>query len=472
MKQGRQKTVDDEDVIVANEALESEQGLLGALLVWPDKLDRIRETLTESVFFEALHAEIFKAMCAISDTGDTATPDVIVARMGNHSLGPINIKTYIMRLMANASPLTSLPGLTRAVQDASGMRLLQEVTATMVAKMGLDGITDPVPIAHELISKMDAIIATGLSDTARPTLLKGALRSAVVSAREARAGKIKPGISFGIPELDRMTGGARDGELIIFSGRPSMGKTAVATTIALSAARHDVAVFMSSQEMTAPDLAERTLAAQAYCYGRHIPYSKISAGQFDEDEERILLRAEEDLARMPLWIDPRAGASVGQIAAAAHRYFSKNRDAGRERGLLIIDYLGLMRSTDRYAGSRVQEIGETTRSLKALAKTLGVPIILLSQLNRKLEDRPDKRPHLSDLRDSGDIEQDADAVVMLYREEYYLNQIAKPNAEELKRLQETMNILELGLLKQRKGVTGWMTAFCDLGCNVISELHK
>jgi hypothetical protein len=253
----------------------------------------------------------------------------------------------------------------------------------------------------------------------------------------------------------------RGGNLYIVGGRPGMGKSALAISIGLNAALDGVPVMMASLEMTATDLAERALSAMARKLGHTIPYEEISKGiDLTDAQIRALEEAEAALSRLPFMIDPRAGLTFSQIASAARRYFAKHQEPG-VTGLLLVDYLGLIKAGDRYRSNRVQELGETTRGSRQLAKELGVAVCLLAQLNRGVESRDEKRPSLQDLRDSGEIEQDADVVIMTYREEYYLQQINTASldqdelTEHMEKVQKNTDVLELGILKQRKGRTGW-----------------
>lgn len=466
--------------VAQREALEAEQTLLGTIMLHPDKMDVMADIMLPGDFVEPLHAHVWQAMLDRHNQGETVTISGITARMGDQSLGNgQTLRQYLAQLTVQySSTAQAVDGTARAVRDAAGMRELQLISEELTEQLRLPGIHDPLPLATELVAKADQIIATGLVDTSRPMTMGQASRLALQNALQAREGRTKPGIPYGIPRLDEMTNGMRGGQLIILAGRPAMGKTAVGITIGLSAGHRDVAVFNASLEMVATDLAERALSAEAYLMGREVPYERISAGiELSDEDVAILIEAQERIDRMPYHIEQRSGLTLAQLASGARRFFATQREKGRKDGLLVIDYLGLVKASERYGGQRVNEVGEVTRGLKALAKELGVPVILLCQLNRSVEGRDDKHPILSDLRDSGDIEQDADVVLFVYRDEYYLNMV---NAESLSgdelsdysnRLSRNMNVLEIGVAKQRKGRTGWIRNYCDIACNFVRELR-
>jgi replicative DNA helicase len=274
------------------------------------------------------------------------------------------------------------------------------------------------------------------------------------------------GLSTGLNDLDRMMGGLQNSDLIILAGRPSMGKTALATNIAFNIAKlystrtgaggvEEVAdgaiVGFFSLEMSSEQLATRIMAEQA-----QIPSEKIRRGMINEDEFTRLVKAAQELQTLPLYIDHTGGISIAQLAARARRL---KRQKGL--GLIVVDYLQLLTgSHKRSSEGRVQEVSEITTGLKALAKELCVPILALSQLSRQVENREDKRPQLSDLRESGSIEQDADVVMFVFREEYYVSrrEPSTTKVEDHQKWQDEMDqvagLAEVVIGKQRHGPTG------------------
>jgi replicative DNA helicase len=286
----------------------------------------------------------------------------------------------------------------------------------------------------------------------------------MANAAYQRAGHLS-GLATGLADLDGRLGGLQPSDLLILAGRPSMGKTALATNIAYNIAKNykcepqsdgtikvvdGAIVGFFSLEMSAEQLATRILSEQS-----EISSEKIRRGMIDEGEFRNLVEVSREMSEIPLYIDQTGGISVAQLAARARKL---KRQKGL--GLLVVDYLQLLTGHKRQSEGRVQEVSEITTGLKALAKELNVPIIALSQLSRQVENRDDKRPQLSDLRESGSIEQDADVVMFVFREEYYVER-KKPSeahVEEMLKWQQEMSLVhgkaEVIIGKQRHGPTG------------------
>ena len=291
------------------------------------------------------------------------------------------------------------------------------------------------------------------------------------------------GISSGLRDLDEKMGGLQSSDLIIVAGRPAMGKSALATNISYHVAKNYKAehqadgslkvldggvVGLFSLEMSAEQLATRIIAEQS-----GISSERIRRGKIAEDEFHRIVEVSRELQSLPLYIDATGGLSIGQVAARARRLKRQ-----RGLGLIVIDYLQLLAGSARRASEgRVQEVSEITVGLKALAKELNVPIIALSQLSRQVENRDDKRPQLADLRESGSIEQDADVVLFIYREEYYLaRKEPRPNTQEHFDWQEQMNrvtgIAEVIIGKQRHGPTGIVELQFDATLTKFQNLVK
>ena len=270
-----------------------------------------------------------------------------------------------------------------------------------------------------------------------------------------------------------MSLGMCPGQMIVVAARPGMGKTTVGVSIALNAAKAGHGVYFVSLEMVAQELAQRALAAEVYAQRPHDPisYREIAKGRDLTDRDlNDLLDARDTLNTYPLVIEQQSGLSISQIAARARQTRSAMERKGQRLSVIVIDHIGLVAASKRYSGNRVQEMTEITTAIKVLAKELDVAIVALSQLNRKVEERAEKRPVLSDLRDSGSIEQDADMVIGLYREAYYLEHKAELTDEDRIRLMASADTLEMEILKQRQGPTGRINLFCKIDCNAINEL--
>jgi replicative DNA helicase len=261
--------------------------------------------------------------------------------------------------------------------------------------------------------------------------------------------------------------------MFVMAGRPGMGKTALALCVARATASAGEPTFFASLEMGDVSLSDRNLADVAFERHRPIPYYDIANGTLNEAQARRVIEAARLQRELPLTIDPAPGLTISQIAARARRHKQILERQGLRLGPVIVDHMHIVRPSKRYSGNRVNEVGEISAALKALAKELDVPVIALAQLSRALESRDDKRPTMADLRDSGTIEQDADAIIFVYREAYYLERSTGANAEQeavrVDRLIDAKDQLEAIVAKQRNGPTGTVKLFCDIACNAVRD---
>ena len=447
--------------------LEAEQALLGAILVNNEAMDRVSSFLDPQHFYDPLHQQIYETAGKLIHVGKQATP--ITLRTFFETAEPISpnltVPQYLGTLAAQATTIINAEDYGRTVFDLATRRALIIIGEDMV-NGAYDSTVDSTP--QRQIEESE----TRLYDLAEQrkygqgflgfgTALTNAIEMA--SAAYQRSGHLS-GLSTGLTDLDNKLGGLQSSDLIILAGRPSMGKTALATNIAYHIAKSyraelqpdgstkaadGAVVGFFSLEMSAEQLATRILSEQT-----EIGSEKIRRGMINEDEFRKLVEVSRVMSESPLYIDQTGGISIAQLAARA-------RKLKRQKGLgvLIVDYLQLLSGSSRRSDNRVQEITEITTGLKALAKELAVPIIALSQLSRQVENREDKRPQLSDLRESGSIEQDADVVMFVFREEYYVERL-KPSegtAEFTDWQQKMMAVsgkAEVIIGKQRHGPVG------------------
>ncbi len=448
--------------------IEAEQALLGAILVNNEAFYRVSDFLNPEHFFEPIHQNIYQLARDLVRAGKIATPVTLKTFLdANIDIGGLNVSQYLARLAAEATTIINAEDYGHTVYDLSIRRALIQVGEDLVN----DAFDSPVEASprsqiEDAERRLYELAETGRYDGGFQRFAQ-ALTTAVDMAAHAyqRDGKLS-GLASGLDDLDRMMGGLQPSDLIILAGRPGMGKSSLATNIGYNVARawrgevkpdgHTMTVNggivgFFSLEMSAEQLATRIIAEQT-----GIPSNQIRRGGISEaDFERIKDHSIE-LQSLPFYLDETGGLSVAQLAARARRL-------KRQRGLdlLIVDYLQLLQgSTKRSSENRVQEITEITTKLKALAKELNVPILALSQLSRQVESRDDKRPQLSDLRESGSIEQDADVVMFVYREEYY-HQMRKPLesnrekfAEWLADADKVHGKAEVIIGKQRHGPTG------------------
>lgn len=445
--------------------IEAEQALLGAILVNNDAFDRVSDFLQPEHFSEELHRKIYENASKLIRAGKIATPVTLKSFLTEQEVVPgLNVSQYLARLAGEATTIVNAEDFGRLVYDLSIRRDLIAIGEEIVNE-AYDAAVDVAPRAQieEAERKLYSVAETGRYDGGFQRF-QDALTTAIDMAAAAytRDGKLS-GIATGLVDLDHKLGGLQKSDLIIIAGRPGMGKTALATNIAFNIARafegepqpdgsiktiNGGVVGFFSLEMSAEQLATRIIAEQS-----GIPSNKIRRGDIDDSDFYRIRDAAQQMQTVPFYIDQTGGLSIAQLTARARRL-------KRQRGLdvLIVDYLQLL-SSSRHRENRVQELTEITTGLKALAKELNAPIVALSQLSRQVESREDKRPQLSDLRESGSIEQDADVVMFVYREEYYLkNKEPRPNTPEFfawqAQMDEVLGKAEVIIGKQRHGPTG------------------
>lgn len=464
--------------------IEAEQGLLGAILINNDAFDKVSAFLKEEHFFEALHGRIFASVKVFTDRGKVATPVTLKTHFENDPImQEIGGTKYLARLASDATSVINAKDYGRTIYDLAIRRGLinvgEEIVNTAYEAEVESQPSKQIETAEQELYRLaeSGQYGSGFQNFA------SALTDVITMAESAykRQGKLS-GISTGLRDLDNMMGGLQKSDLIVLAGRPSMGKTALATNIAFNVAKaykQDVApdgsllasdggvVAFFSLEMSAEQLATRIIAEQAEISSSSIRRGDINEAQFDK-----LVDTTKVLEEKPLFIDDTGGLTIGQVSARARRL---KRQHGLD--LIILDYIQLLSGSGKSNANRVQEITEITMGLKALAKELEVPIIALSQLNRGIEQREDKRPMLSDLRESGSIEQDADVVTFVFREEYYVERSQpKENTPEHEEWQLKMEDVhgkgEIIIAKQRHGPVGNVTLQFEGQYTRFSDLQK
>jgi replicative DNA helicase len=444
--------------------LEAEQALLGAILVNNEAIDRVSGFLKTEHFFDQLHGRIYEAASKLILSGKRATPITLKTFFqGEPAGGELSIPQYLGRLAANATTIINAEDYGRTVYDLAVRRQLIQIGETMV-NTAFDSPIDAPPASQieDAEQKLYELAETGKYGQGFEPFTAALTQAIDMAANAYRRDGGLSGLATGFNDLDQRMGGLQSSDLIIIAGRPSMGKTALATNIAYHVAKayraatgSDTAVYGAvvgffSLEMSAEQLATRIISEQAY-----IPSERIRRGRIDAEQFDRIVEVSQELQHLPLYIDQTGGITVAQLAARARRL-------KRQRGLgfIVVDYLQLLSGSSRRAAEgRVQEVSEITTGLKALAKELHVPILALSQLSRQVEQREDKRPQLADLRESGSIEQDADVVLFVFREEYYVERRQpRENTDEHKQWQTEMEMVtgkaEIIIGKQRHGPTG------------------
>ena len=449
--------------------LEAEQALLGAILSNNDAIAQVQDFLEAQHFANAAHQKIYEACRKLIEKGMIASPV---------TLKPYFEQEETLEEVGGAAYLASLVGSSISIINAAdyGQIIYQMALKRELIKIGTDIVNDAYDHdldknAQDQIENAEralySLAETGASEGGFKSFAKAAAEAVqVIEISRKNAGKLS-GVTTGFTSINNHIGGLHKSDLVILAGRPAMGKTALATNIAFNAAKayleqaragipHEenrgAVVAFFSLEMSADQLATRILAEQA-----QLPSQDLRKGQLNQEQFNRLARTAQEIEELPLLIDDTPQLTIGGLRTRARRL---QRQHGV--GLVIVDYLQLLRGgNDRGRGpeNRVQEISEITRGLKGLAKELQIPVLALSQLSRTIESRDNKRPLLSDLRESGSIEQDADMVTFVYRPEYYLHQ-QQPDPgtpEHVTWLEECDKMLgkaEFIIGKQRHGPTG------------------
>ena len=434
--------------------IEAEQSVIGTLLVSNEIFDEINIIVSSKNFYDPMHQKIFSAIENLIYKGMLANPITLKNYFENEK-DDINIPDYLVKITKFSTSLRQTIEYSKIIYDMFVRRELIKIS---------EGTIDSAKLKDLNISGQNIIENSEklLFDLAE----KGSFNSSLVKFDEALKFTIEMasnaykneegivGVPTGLTDLDDRLGGLHKSDLVIIAGRPSMGKTALATNIAFNAAKKlqesgkksSIAFF--SLEMSSEQLSTRILAEQSRIKSNDIRRGRISDEQFDK-----FIETSKNISELPLFIDETPAISIAAVSNRARRI---KRLFGLD--MIVVDYIQLMRAINTKDG-RVQEISEITQGLKAIAKELSVPVLALSQLSRAVEMRDDKKPQLSDLRESGSIEQDADVVMFVFREAYYLERkeprpATVEHAEWQAKMNEVSNLAEIIISKQRHGPTG------------------
>jgi replicative DNA helicase len=427
-------------------SIEAEQQLLGAILTNNDVFDRISSVVKKDHFYDPVHARIFEIAAARIAKNALASPVTLKAFMeDDEGLKELGGPAYLVRLAGAAVSAFAARDYAQIIYDLAIRRELIRLGRDISARAAqVDVASEPAEQIVEAEQQLYRLAEQGRSESGFQSFLR-AVTDAVMNANAAyqRDGGLA-GVSTGLVDLDKKLGGLHKSDLLILAGRPSMGKTSLATNIAFNIAKayrrgrlpdgsegavNGGVVGFFSLEMSAEQLAARILSEAS-----EVPSEQIRRGDMTEGEFRRFVDAAKQLESCPLYIDDTPALPISQVAARARRL---KRTHGLD--VLMVDYLQLLRGSSK--DNRVQEVSEITQGLKAIAKELDIPVVALSQLSRQVESRDDKRPQLSDLRESGSIEQDADVVMFVFREEYYKER-EKPADHELDKMAQWQSDME------------------------------
>lgn len=452
--------------------LEAEQSLLGTIILNNEYLSRVLEFLLPEHFYEPAHQKIYAQIIHNVEKVSIVANQITLKQFfeNDENIKAIGGAKYLSTLLATASGIFDIADYGRIIYDLALKRKLVMIGEDVVNRVYK---TENNLSAQDQIEQAEANLfdlaekgGNGKSDFRNISFsIKETLDKTLLARK--RYSHIS-GVSTGFADLDKMLSGLQQSDLFILAGRPSMGKTAIAINIAVNACKYlnpDLddkknlkAVGFFSLEMSSDQLASRILSMEC-----SINATKFRTGQLSENEWEVVATRSAEIAKMPFFIDDTPALSISAIRTRARRMLRKNN-----LGLLVIDYLQLIRGTSsRSAENRVQEVSEITQGLKAIAKELNIPVIALSQLSRAVEQREDKRPQLSDLRESGSIEQDADVVAFIYRDSYYKERTRPPENEVDKfqkwknEMQQVAHKAEFIIAKQRNGPVGSVELFFD-----------
>lgn len=415
--------------------LEAEQALLGALLMRNAAFDKVCDYLKPEHFADPAHARLYELLSKTISQGQKADPVTLKAHAeSDPMLAQAGGMKFLANLASFAPTVINAGEYGRIIYDLFQRREIISLSANAAATA-----YDTTEAAESQIEAIEQrLFELTESRTASAFVSLGEASKRAVAQCEAafKANGALTGVTTGLVDLDHKLGGLHKSDLIIVAGRPSMGKSGLGLTMAFNAAKAGHAVALFSFEMSSDQLGNRVLS-----HLTRLDSHRIRNGQVSNADFGALNRAVHDFGELPLYIEDGAGQTVAQIRTACRRLKRKKLD------LIVIDYLQLIAPSSK-GGNRVEEVSAITWGLKALAKDLNVPVVALSQLSRKVEDREDKHPQLADLRESGSIEQDADVVMFVYREQYYAERAGRLCPPELE------NVAEISIAKQRHGPIG------------------
>ena len=434
--------------------IEAEQSVIGSILVSNEIFDEINMIVTSKNFYDPMHQKIFSAIEKLIYGGMLANP-ITLKNYFEKEKDEINVPDYLIKITKFSTAKRQTTEYSKLIYDLFVKRELIKISENIIDTAKLNDLDHDGQSIIENFEKSLFDLAEKGSFSSQLVKFDEAMRMTIEMASNAYKNEEGiVGVPTGLTDLDDRLGGLHKSDLLIIAGRPSMGKTALATNIAFNAAKkiqedgRKSTIAFFSLEMSSEQLSTRILAEQSRIKSNDIRRGRISEEQFDK-----FIETSKNISELPLYIDETPAISIAALSNRARRI---KRLYGLD--MVVVDYIQLMRASNFREG-RVQEISEITQGLKALAKELSVPVLALSQLSRAVESRDIKKPQLSDLRESGSIEQDADVVMFVYREAYYLEKLEpRPatveHAEWQSKMNEISNLAEILIGKQRHGPTG------------------
>lgn len=473
--------------------LEAEQAILGAILVNNEAYHVVSGFLLPKHFSEEVHRIVFRALGTTIGMGQLATPKTLVNKLrdANATVGQLTLGQYVARLAAEAVTVVNAPDYARAVLEAWAERELVRTGILMQERTGegpeRPGVLEQIEAAEADLAKLRRALGGSAGGTGGVQVSE-AVTELIERAEAAKRGETIV-TSTGMKDFDHRIMGYMPTRLGIIAGRPGMGKTVLMTESARRVAMRSslqtnpserIAVGFLSCEIAMDELTARLVAGGSFDTWK-VAYKDIVSGSFDADlVDRTIVHlrhARDRLKAYPLYVEFTPGISAIEVAGRVRMMKARAQREGFTLGLVFLDYLGLMRASERYRGQKVNELGEIVLDLKHIAQDESVQMVVGSQLSRQVENRDDKRPQLSDLRDSGNIEEHADWVGMVYRPAYYIEQSPKWNgggadAETMAKWEQVKNDMDIYVPKARVGIPGRAQLYSDVACSFVGDKSR
>jgi replicative DNA helicase len=452
--------------------LQAEQVVLGTILFDQHCAELVHQ-IAPSDFSVPEHCEIFHWICKDVEGGRKPNPMTLMPMLGEMQCGQVNGRTYIARLAAMSDRTTARECL-HSVKEMAARRMLMAVGDSL-RTCATDMREGPVAYSLQAIQALNDVISTGRKAVSKPQTAFEAASDLVSSLDDPDDGSL---ISTGLNSLDAFMGGWPRGELSIVAGRPSMGKSAVLSAIARRGAKRGVNVLMFSLEMPKRTLMARMLSDFAYSSqsDQRIPYADILKKRLTTAQKLRLNSYLASFAEYPIIVDDQRGLTMAEIQLRAMRHADSLGRKGKRLDVVMVDHIGKISASDRYRGSMVHETGEKSDSLMTLAYELDVAVVAAHQLNRNTEGREDKHPTPADLRDTGNLEQDAHTLIFPYRQAYYLERqkFDDPEKEKIRKatLEKKKNSLDILVSKCRNDACGSIEVFVDMASNHVEDLRR
>lgn len=454
---------------IESEMYGAERAIIARCMATPDIIPQIVSSVSPRDFDDEFLAKCFSVILDLNDAGRKPSLESLVVFFGDDELKPgVTVRDFLTKLLRGSLYSQFLP-----VEDAIAV-LKDNTCRKKMAAIG-DSLVSAsrapravLPAISEIATEFDELSASLRQTTRRSFDGEGIANAAFAHLDSSE----RSAPTTGLADLDRVLGGWPKGELSVLAGRPGMGKSAVATTALTRAAKARHGCLFFSLEMTAKQIGARILADLAFTRDNPIFYEDILKRQIDARQRERLTQAKAIVAQYPFIIEEQRGLTISDIMARSRKVAAQYDRDGGELGVVFVDHMLLVRASQRYAGNRVREVAEISDGLASLAKDLNVAVVALCQLNRGVEGRDVKRPTLSDLRDSGAIEEDASTVTFIYRPAYYLEQTKAEGEAERKRqeaLEASRNSLEFIVAKNRNGRVGIVDAFVNIGANAVRD---